>query len=321
MKKLNLVLLLLMSVTMVNAQHKINSFFDQMGAARLQTEELKNDTIITIFHRQDDVVWYRTVYSIIDLRFKQNYVMYYPTSFDNPRYKSLFGVMMNAIMQGTPVYAKPMQVSLQPHFEMDPEERSKIPALLELQQNNDDDGGFDLGAMDDEGMEGIDMSALTQTPSVLTYSPENDQLSVSEYYDQYVKNQFKFLIQEIIFFDKHYSRLYRKIVAIAPMYAPNASETADPHDAIYQEILFWLPFDALRPHLKSQFIITSKNSAKDITYDQFFQQHLYTSYLVGEDNMYDRMITEYVKSEDAVKKEQKRIETELLNFEQDLWEY
>ena len=50
--------------------------------------------------------------------------------------------------------------------------------------------------------------------------------------------------------------------------------------------------------------------------------------MVGASNVYDRMIPDYVSyNEDTeqyhaeILKEQERIERELLNFEQDLWEY
>ncbi len=37
--------------------------------------------------------------------------------------------------------------------------------------------------------------------------------------------------------------------------------------------------------------------------------------------MFNRMLLEFVVDANKIRKEQQRIETELLNFEQDLWEY
>ena len=56
---------------------------------------------------------------------------------------------------------------------------------------------------------------------------------------------------------------------------------------------------------------------------QFFQKHLYSTYLVGEGNMYNRMLPDshYGYNAKDIKREQARIEKELLDFEQDLWEY
>lgn len=338
MKKFSLIAVMLLLVAAnISAQqpHHINSFFGQNGAVRLETTELKNDTVITLFHRTEDVLWHRTVYSIIDMRFKQNFQMYFPTTMDNPRYRSLFGVMMEAIVDGLPVFAKPMNPDLNPHLD-DPNNvpmaRKGIPTFLELSS----DGGeaaFDLGALDmgdmmgddgmmmDGGMDADLLADLSSASGVLKYDSASDHMEITEYYPQYVKNQIKFLIQEQIFFDKHYSRLYRCITAIAPLYAPNAQDGADTYDALYQQICFWIPFAALRPYMAHQYMIASKNNSKRMTYDEWFAQHLYTSYIVGEDNMYDRVIPQYVKSEESMKAEQKRIETELLDFEQNLWEY
>jgi len=58
-----------------------------------------------------------------------------------------------------------------------------------------------------------------------------------------------------------------------------------------------------------------------MTFDDFFSQKMYASYLLGESDTYGRMLLEYAVDEDALKAEQKRIETELVNFEEDLWEY
>lgn len=340
MKKISLIAVMLMLlVGNLSAQqpHHINSFFDKNGAVRLETTELKGDTVITLFHRSEDILWHRTVYSVIDMRFKQNFQMYFPTSMDNPRYRSLFGVIMEGIVDGLPVYAKPMNSDLNPHLDdpkNQPMPRKGIATFLELSS----DGGeaaFDLGALDmgdmmeDDGMmmdggDGMDadlLADLSAASSVLKYDSASNTMEITEYYPQYVKNQLKFLIQEQIFFDKHYSRLYRSITAIAPLYAPNAQEGDDTYEALFKQIVFWIPFASLRPYLAHQYMIASKNNSKRLTYDEFFAQRLYTSYIVGEDNMYDRVIPEYVKTEESMKAEQKRIETELLDFEQNLWEY
>jgi len=45
------------------------------------------------------------------------------------------------------------------------------------------------------------------------------------------------------------------------------------------------------------------------------------SYIYKASNQQNRMILEYASDLDAVRSEQGRIRRELLNFEQDLWEY
>ena len=85
--------------------------------------------------------------------------------------------------------------------------------------------------------------------------------------------------------------------------------------------MFWIAFDDLRPYLAQQYLIPTNNESKRVTYEEFFQKRLYSSYIAAESNMYDRMILDYAIKEDEIAKEQDRIATSLLTFEQDLWEY
>jgi hypothetical protein len=92
-------------------------------------------------------------------------------------------------------------------------------------------------------------------------------------------------------------------------------------EALYGQILFWVPFDYFRPYMAQQYLMPNRNDTKRITFDDFFAQKLYTSYIVGASNIYDRMIPDYVKTREEIVYEQQLIESELLNFELDLWEY
>jgi hypothetical protein len=86
-------------------------------------------------------------------------------------------------------------------------------------------------------------------------------------------------------------------------------------------ILCWFAFDELRPELAKQNVISNGNGTQRLTFDDFFSQKLYSSYLLGDNNMFNRMLLQYVTDPIKLKNEQNRIETELMNVEQDLWEY
>ena len=325
MKKYILALALVVS-SAAFAQHKINSFFDENGSVALETTELKNDTVITIEHRRDDVVWHRVVYRIIDLRYKQNFSLYFPTNLEDPYNKSLFGVMVNAICNGLPVYAADVNGDIVPQLKK--ENRvygSEIVSLLKVGSSSDSEsGGFDYSAIETDSTEeggGINMDELKKAASVLEYDSVTNIMRPSDQFDLFVRNQYKFLIREVVFFDKHYSRLYSTIEAIAPLYTPKSEGSEDVYQAIGRQICFWTPFRALRKYLKEQYIITDKNSSKRISYDEFFAKHLYTSYILGDDNVYNRSIPQYYKKEKDIRREQDRIANDLLNFEQNLWEY
>lgn len=388
MKKLCIIACLALGLSVTTyAQHPLNAFFDDLGTANIHTEDLvtcldadgrfRNDTIVKVFHRLDDVVWAKYVYSVIDLRYRQNYQLYFPTNITDTDYRSLFKVMVDAIADGLPVYDKILGTNtvkpLKPDFTKPRNKRDVVTVFLPDPNT--------VMTPDGELPECFSNPTCTDY-SVFTYDSINDELNFNNYfYENFAKNTYKYLIQEIVFFDKHYSRLYRKILAIAPLHPSKfppqlvkdwakagvveeeaAEETVgedvlaglpaaeeDPNaypeegavaapamsagsgsqvmNALYESVLFWIPFDSFRPYLVNQYIIPEKNEVKRVTFDEFFQKHLYTAYIVGDGNMYNKNILDFQTrqgqdmSEDEVKKEQKRIQTEMLNFEQDLWEY
>ncbi|MBO4987143.1 MAG: gliding motility protein GldN [Paludibacteraceae bacterium] len=311
MKKVCLIIFALVGFATTQAQYQVNSFFDNMGIVRLETQELSEtaDTLVSKFHRADDIVWSRVVYRIIDMRFKQNYQLYNPVSSEDPQYKSLFLVMLNAIKDGMDVYEKSSEVGdIKPYFNLPPMPREMIPTIL----NTDRTGELSDG------------NIATSEYMLLNYDSTTNEMRFNNYtYKGFVRNQLKYVIQEIVFFDKHYSRLYSKILGIAPMHADNTTyyDGQPIMEALYGQILFWVPFDAFRPYMAQQYVMQSDNESKRVTFDDFFLKKLYSSYVVGASNVYDRMIPDYATTPEAIAKEQERIEWELLSAEQDLWEY
>lgn len=311
MKKVCLIIFALVGFATTQAQYQVNSFFDNMGIVRLETQELSEtaDTLVSKFHRADDIVWSRVVYRIIDMRFKQNYQLYNPVSSEDPQYKSLFLVMLNAIKDGMDVYEKSSEVGdIKPYFNLPPMPREMIPTIL----NTDRTGELSDG------------NIATSEYMLLNYDSTTNEMRFNNYtYKGFVRNQLKYMIQEIVFFDKHYSRLYSKIMAIAPMHSDNTTyyEGQPIMEALYGQILFWVPFDGFRKYMAQQYVMQSDNDSKRVTYDDFFLKKLYTSYVIGASNVYDRMIPDYATTPEAIAKEQERIEWELLSAEQDLWEY
>jgi gliding motility associated protien GldN len=290
----------------MNAQEMTKElpFFDQKGTVRLETQELDamSDTIATIFHRKDDIVWSRIVYKVIDMRDKQNYQLYFPAR-PNLENKSLFRLMLDAIVAGAPVYRRNAR-EIKPLWDeqLEGEDLSQVFAFDEDRDNN-----------------------LIIVDPVTKEAKTND-----EQYMRYVKNQIKFLTQEIYFFDKHYSRMFSKVIAIAPLYAlhPDNMESKESMRYFQNSILCWFAFDDLRPFLLKQFMIPKGNDTQRLSYDDFFIQGLYASYLLGDSNMFNRMLLDYgtlVPNDesfaDYIRKEQQDIQTKMLNFEMDLWEY
>ncbi|MDR2824520.1 MAG: gliding motility protein GldN [Prevotellaceae bacterium] len=300
----SLMLFSLGAIGIVNAQSKELPFFDEKGTVRLQTLEVDAmaDTIATVYHRADDIVWSRVVYKIIDMRDKQNYQLYFPTR-PNDEYRSLFRLMLDAVVAGLPVYNRnPREIKPMWDEQLTGADLSQVFAYNEYLEDN-----------------------LIQIDAVTNEARIND-----DQYQMYVRNQIKFLIQEIYFFDKHYSRIYSKIMAIAPLYAlhPDNLEAQSSMRYFQQSILCWFAFDDLRPFMIKQFVIPKKNDTQRLTFDDFFAQDLFAGYLLGDSNMYNRMLLDYgtiiadtTEFNQYIRQEQSRIQTEMLNFEMDLWDY
>lgn len=313
MKKILFVVCLCGISLSLSAQHQINSFFDEFGVAKIQTETFSPqiDTVLTTVHRAEDVIWSRVVYRVIDMRYKQNYQLYFPTRYDDPEYRSFFKVIVDAIVDGMPVYEKRLD-QIKPDFTL-PMEKTALPTVFladdPTADYSDDPTHYDIASSD---------------AMLLHYDSIEDKISFHFYpYEGFVRNQLKYIIQEIIFFDRQTSRLYSKIMAIAPLQSDKiiTRDDSNPMNSLMESILFWIPFDALRPYLKRQFVIPAQNETKRVTFDEFFQKKLYSSYILGEGNIYDRLILDYATTPEEIAKEQNRIATELLNFEQDIWEY
>lgn len=295
----SLVLLMTIVPVILTAQVKQVPFFDNKGIVRIQTNELDAlaDTIAIVNHRADDVVWSKVIYRVIDMREKQNYQLYFPMR-PNDEYRSLFRVMLDAIAKGAPVYRRnPREIkpSFNDSVKLSGEELSKAFAFDNNMDNNL-----------------IQINAVTQQATV-----SNDQ------YQNYVKNQLKFLIQERVFFDKHTSRMYSKIEAIAPLYTlhPDNTQSKESFRFFQESVLCWFAFDELRPYLAKQYVISNGNETQRLTFDEYFSQRLYSTYLLGDSNMFNRMLLEFAVNPEKIKKEQSRIETDLMNVEQDIWEY
>ena len=62
------------------------------------------------------------------------------------------------------------------------------------------------------------------------------------------------------------------------------------------------------------------NSANRLSYDDVFMRRIFDSYIIREDNIFDRSIQEYAKGIEVLR-ESERIRQDIIDFEQSLWEY
>ncbi|OFY54114.1 MAG: hypothetical protein A2Y87_10375, partial [Bacteroidetes bacterium RBG_13_46_8] len=130
------------------------------------------------------------------------------------------------------------------------------------------------------------------------------------------------LVKEKWFFDRNHSVMNVRIIGICPVRVYNRlDDQGMPTDIVYRERTFWVYFDEIRPLLSNHEIFNRNNDAQRISFDDFFMQRRFSSYIWGESNVYDnRFINSYTVGVDALL-EADRIKEWLFDVEHDLWEY
>jgi gliding motility associated protien GldN len=308
MKKYWIITFVIFVTVSLQAQSKQMPFFEKNGTVALQTTAMNSlaDTIAVVNHRADDIVWSRIVYRIIDMRDKQNYQIYFPT-IPNDQYRSLFRLLLDAVVNDTLRAYDKVERDIQPLYQTVLPKDSLKNIFTYITNDT--------------------VNKTISKDQLIAEDPITQKLNISKFlYPAYIKDQLKFVIQEIVFFDKHTSRMYSKIIGIAPIYALTESNVSlgsnnDAWSYMQSSVLCWFLFDELRPYLAKQYVIPSGNDTQRLTYDEFFAQRLYSSYILGDSNINNRTLLQYLSNPEKIRKEQQRIETEMLNFEQDLWEY
>ena len=125
-----------------------------------------------------------------------------------------------------------------------------------------------------------------------------------------MNNVTRMRIKEDWYFDKKLSQFLVRIIAIGPLVVEE--------DGLSQ--ICWIPYEDSREVFANALAFNRNNSAQRRTYDEILQKRIFDSYIVREENVYDRYINSYAFNIDALY-ESERIKNEMFDFEQSLWEY
>lgn len=126
----------------------------------------------------------------------------------------------------------------------------------------------------------------------------------------------RYRIKEVVFFDKQTSRLYHRILGIAPI-----RDVKDENDNfLYEEVLFWVYYPEAREVLAREEVFLPGNDAAPITWENLFEMRMFSSYIYKRSNVFNRRLEDYLSGVDLLL-EADRIKQEIFNFEHDLWTY
>jgi gliding motility associated protien GldN len=236
--------------------------------------------------READVIYAKRLERVIDTREKKNQVMNWPKS---PLNKLIY----NFVTTG------------------EPGETGKLRAYRTDSLQN-------AMTIDDIKKIGSDK----ETVSVLDTSGGNTDLTLT--IDKDIITPFdpttikKWEIVEEWIFDKQRGMFFPRIIALAPIYNPTLNGVA-----LGEQPMFYVSYEDLRPLIVNTECFNRQNDVQ-LTYYDFFEQRMFSSYITKESNDKDFAIKDFDQFKNdpmGALYESERIKSDMFNWESDLWEY
>lgn len=228
----------------------------------------------------EDVVWKRDVYRTLDLTKDANAALYYPVE-PRGRQVNLFTYVFHLMLSGR-VNAYSYNLDGVESFEK--KDRMEVRDVLER---------YSIYYEEKDGK----------------LTVENNDIPSAEVTRYYIK--------ESVYLDQRTGTFSTKVTAICPVLMRGADEfggEATPYP------LFWLNYDEIAPWLSRLPVMASNlNNVTNMTADDYFAMNRYDGKIYKTNNMQGLALANYCKTDSAMVKEQKRIEKEILDFEEGVW--
>ncbi len=308
MKRINLIALLIA----VNCQLSIVNCYAQPQKSRVQNNNRPtavrnnaNSTAVgtdraslmfpTAVDVPEDPSWRRDIYRSIDLTKDENAALYYPVEPQGGQ-MNLFTLLFKLLNTGKiPAYEYQLdgienfQQSNRMHFK-DMLDRQKI--LYEVDGN-----------------------------SIKVNQADIPSAEVLSYY-----------VKESSYYDQNTATYHSRIVALCPVlhrapeefyvrsYVSEDEEDNAQNQNVQKFPLFWVKYDDVKNYLSGQDVMTSNlNNAARMSMDDFFSTNHYKGDIYMTTNMQNKSLQEYCATDSLLKKEQKRIEKQMTDFEEHIW--
>ncbi|MBN1927684.1 MAG: gliding motility protein GldN [Prolixibacteraceae bacterium] len=301
-KVLKIALLILLPFSLFS-QHEGVRFTEKFGPLnsvyKQQNDFANHKPLMLPWVSEDDIIWSKITWEIIDLREKENLPLYYPTDTIEGRKSAIDGrkSLIMAIVEGIKsnninAYRVPFKLNA---FEFD------INNAMDLKQIQN------IGMR--EGRIEVEIAPGITDDSTIYFRWEYSEIK-------------QILIKEIWFFDRNDSRLRNEIIGLCPIreFHPLDRNFKEDLSITFRQRLFWIYYPDARDFFSRVPVYSTQNDQPQYSFDDVFTYRLFSSYFVKESNVYnDRLITDYATGREA-QAESERIKQEIFDFEQDMWE-
>ena len=128
---------------------------------------------------------------------------------------------------------------------------------------------------------------------------------------------YTFRLKEQFIFDNRTSRMYCRIIGIAPV------ATIIINNKPIKRTLFWIYYPELRATLAKNEVYNPKNISNRITWEELFESRYFNGYVVKStlDNYNDKMLNALYKDPTKRLLEGEKIRQRIFDYEQDRWVY
>ena len=236
--------------------------------------------------READVMYKRRIWQEIDMRQKFNHPFYFPLDPIQDR-KNLFDVVREALLV-----------------------EGSLVAYSAGPLGDDDEFTSPLSA---DSIRKI----LNPVTLVKEYDEYGEVIGTLKQSNELSSDKItRYRIKEDWIWDRQRSERYVRILGIAPM----LEDFDIDGNSVGFRPLFWLYYPECRYVFANSEVYNMFNDAQRRTYEDLFQKRYFSSYIVKEDNAFNRKIVSYARGLDALA-ESERIQHELFNIEHDIWHY